>query len=108
MNKLLKEGAPAIVKPENMGVVRAVRNLVKELEKVGADEETIEKAYSIEWDFVNSYGDDGIDDSMLVGESKLNEIQFGGESFSISPLKPSASSCASKARTLCNIYQAVF
>ena len=65
VNKVLMEGEAPSIDPRNMGVVRAVRNLVRELEKVGADDSVIEKAQSIEWDFVQSYGDDGFDDSFL-------------------------------------------
>lgn len=66
VNRALKEdsGLPRI-NPQNIGVVKAVRNLVKELEKVGADDKYIDMAYRIEWDFVDSYGDDGFDDEML-------------------------------------------
>ena len=66
VNRVLKEdsGLPRI-NPQNIGVVKAVRNLVKELEKVGADDKYIDMAYRIEWDFVDSYGDDGFDDEML-------------------------------------------
>jgi len=47
------------------GVIRAVRNLVNELEAVGADSGLIERANSIEWEFVDSYGNNGITDDML-------------------------------------------
>jgi len=66
VNRVLKEdsGLPRI-NPQNIGVVKAVRNLVKELERVGADDKYIDMAHQIEWDFVDSYGDDGFDDEML-------------------------------------------
>ena len=51
--------------PRYKGVIRAVRNLVNELEAVGADSDLIERANSIEWGFVDSYGNNGITDDML-------------------------------------------
>lgn len=51
--------------PRYKGVIRAVRNLVNELEAVGADSDLIERANSIEWEFVDSYGNNGITNDML-------------------------------------------
>ena len=51
--------------PKHINVIRAVRNLVDELEKVGADEDIIEQAWQIEHQFVDSYGDTGITDEIL-------------------------------------------
>ena len=51
--------------PRYKGVIRAVRNLVNELEAVGADSDLIERANSIEWGFVDSYGNNGITNDML-------------------------------------------
>lgn len=56
VNRVLKEdsGLPR-TNQENIGVVEAVRNLVKELEKVGADRKYIDMVHRIEWDFVDSF-----------------------------------------------------
>ena len=69
--RVLKEDIPSmgISEPsfnqEYINVIKAVRHLVDELEKVGADENIIDQAWQIEHQFVDSYGDNGITDEML-------------------------------------------
>lgn len=71
VKKILKEGIPPMglgepsFDPKHIGVIKAVRNLVSELEKVGAEDWIIQQAYEIEHQFVDSYGDNGISDEML-------------------------------------------
>ena len=69
--RVLKEDIPSMgigepsFNPEYINVIKAVRHLVDELEKVGADENIIDQAWQIEHQFVDSYGDNGITDEML-------------------------------------------
>ena len=64
-NILSRGGTKPTFNPKYINVIRAVRNLVDELEKVGADEDIIEQAWQIEHQFVDSYGDTGITDEIL-------------------------------------------
>lgn len=79
LHKIVKESVKRVVKEsippmglgkpsfdsKHIGVIKAVRNLVNELEKVGAEDWIIQQAYEIEHQFVDSYGDNGISDEML-------------------------------------------
>ena len=71
VKRVVKESIPpmGLGKPsfdsKHIGVIKAVRNLVNELEKVGAEDWIIQQAYEIEHQFVDSYGDNGISDEML-------------------------------------------